>query len=579
MQKIVKDILKKYIGHIIILIIFMIINMYILTLPPKIVGKIIDLLYDIENNKVLINQYIIYLMITVCILLLTRTPWRTLASYISRAFEKDIKDKLFDHFMRVKMNNIQNIKNGEWMSYFTKDIGELKAFLYRVISYATRVVIISIIAIYTMAQGIDLKLTLITLCPIIVTVYAVIKLKQYLENSFRKSQTNFTNLSQYVQESTDGIRTIKAYTGETYQLKDFIRKNRQLKQSNNTVDVFSTLLSVSINVGFGICYGISLILGSKLVLEGKISIGDFTAFNGYIALFYGPVSWMPTIISRYKRAQISFRRLDRIFKLEKEKITSEITKENTVDGDIVIHDLSFNYPSNIEVALSNINIVVRKGETLGIIGTIGSGKTTLMNLLIKLYPVPNGKILIGGKDINEIETTDLRRSMCYITQDNFLFSSTLKDNISLFNETYKEDEIKDSAKDAIIYDDIETMQDNIYTIIGERGIDLSGGQKQRVAISRAFLKKSNFVIFDDTFSALDNRTEEKLLKNVKELTKGKTCIIISNRISDIKAADKIIVLDSGKIVQFGNHQSLINQDGLYNEFYKQQSSKDLEFLA
>ena len=465
------------------------------------------------------------------------------------------------------------------MSYFTKDIGELKAFLYRVISYATRVVIISIIAIYTMAQGIDLELTLITLCPILVTVYIVIKLKQHLENSFRKSQTNFTNLSQYVQESTDGIRTIKAYTGETKQLKDFIRKNRQLKQSNNTVDVFSTLLSVSINIGFGICYGISLILGSKLVLEGKITIGDFTAFNGYIALFYGPVSWMPTIISRYKRAQISFRRLDKIFKLEKEKITSEITKENIVDGDIVIHDLSFNYPSNIEVALSNINIVIRKGETLGIIGTIGSGKTTLMNLLMKLYPVPNGKILIGGKDINEIETTDLRRSMCYITQDNFLFSSTLKDNISLFNETYKEDEIKDSTKNAIIYDDIETMQDNIYTIIGERGIDLSGGQKQRVAISRAFLKKSNFVIFDDTFSALDNKTEEKLLENVKELTEGKTCIIISNRISDIKSADKIIVLDSGKIVQFGNHQSLINQDGLYNEFYRQQSSKDLELLA
>lgn len=327
MQKIVKDILKKYIGHIIILIIFMIINMYILTLPPKMVGKIIDLLYDIETNKVLINQYIIYLMITVFILLLTRTPWRTLASYISRAFEKDMKDKLFDHFMRVKMNNIQNIKNGEWMSYFTKDIGELKAFLYRVISYATRVVIISIIAIYTMAQGIDLELTLITLCPILVTVYIVIKLKQHLENSFRKSQTNFTNLSQYVQESTDGIRTIKAYTGETKQLKDFIRKNRQLKQSNNTVDVFSTLLSVSINIGFGICYGISLILGSKLVLEGKITIGDFTAFNGYIALFYGPVSWMPTIISRYKRAQISFRRLDKIFKLEKEKLQVKLPKK------------------------------------------------------------------------------------------------------------------------------------------------------------------------------------------------------------------------------------------------------------
>lgn len=573
MQKIIKNILKKYIGHMIILLIFMIINMYILTLPPKIVGEIIDLLYDIENNKSLIYQYILYLVIAVLSLLITRIPWRSLASYLSRAFEKDLKDKLFEHFMKVKMNNIQNIKNGEWMSYFTKDVGELKAFVYRVVSYASRVVIISVIAIYTMAQGIDLKLTLITLCPILVTVYIVIKLKKQLENSFKKSQNNFTNLSQYVQESTDGIRTIKAYTGENYQLKEFIRKNRLLKDSNNTVDVFSTLLYVSINIGFGICYGIALILGSQLVLDGKITIGDFTAFNGYISLFYGPVTWMPSIISRYKRAQISAKRLEKVFELEKEKITTEITKENVVDGDIVIHDLNFNYPSKIDVVLNNINVVIRKGETLGIIGTIGSGKTTLMNLLMKLYPVPNGKILIGGKDINDIETTDLRKSMCYITQDNFLFSSTLKDNISLFNETYKEEEIKNSTKNAIIYDDIERMQDNIYTIIGERGIDLSGGQKQRVAISRAFLKKSNFVIFDDTFSALDNKTEEKLLENVKELTKGKTCIIISNRISDIKGADKIIVLESGKIVQFGNHESLTAQEGLYKEFYNQQSSK------
>lgn len=579
MKKIIRDILKKYIIHMIILVIFMTINMYILTMPPKIIGEIIDLLYDLDNNKLLIYQKIIYLIITVFALLLSRIPWRILASYIPRAFEKDIKDKLFDQFMRLKMTNIQNIKNGEWMSYFTKDVGELKAFLYRVISYASRVVIIFAMVIYTMIQGVNTKLTLITLCPIIVTMFIVVKLKKYLENSFRKSQKNFTNLSQYVQESTDGIRTIKAYSGERFQLKDFIRKNRLLKQSNNAVDVFSTLLSISINIGFGICYGISLIFGSKLVLEGQITIGDYTAFNGYIALFYGPVSWMPTIVSRYKRSQISYRRLNRIFELEREKISNEEVEENMISGDIVIRDLTFNYPSNIEVALKDISIVIKKGETLGIIGTIGSGKTTLMNLLMKLYPVGNGKILINGKDINDIETMELRRSICYIAQDNFLFSSTLKDNISLFNEVYKDEEIKNSTQNAMIYDDIETMQDNIYTIIGERGIDLSGGQKQRVAISRAFLKKSNFVIFDDTFSALDNKTEEKLLENVKTLTEGKTCIIISNRISDIKAADKIIVLDSGKITQTGTHKSLLQEEGLYKEFYKQQSSRENELLA
>ena len=196
-----------------------------------------------------------------------------------------------------------------------------------------------------------------------------------------------------------------------------------------------------------------------------------------------------------------------------------------------------------------------------------------MNLLLRLYPVPNGKITIDGVDINEIPLKALRDSISYITQDNFLFSTTLKENIKLFKEGYEEEEIKESAKNAMIYDDIEKMQNGIDTVIGERGADLSGGQKQRIVISRAFLNRSNIVIFDDTFSALDNRTEQMVLNNVKELVKDKTCIIISNRISDIKDANKIIVLDSGKIIETGTHESLLSKQGKYYEFYKQQSAK------
>lgn len=260
--------------------------------------------------------------------------------------------------------------------------------------------------------------------------------------------------------------------------------------------------------------------------------------------------------------------------LEREKVlTLDEGKENLISGDIEIKDLSFNYPKTIEVALKNIDINVKKGKTLGIIGTIGSGKTTLANLLTRLYPVPNGKIIIGGIDINDIPITDLRKSICYITQDNFLFSTTLKENIKLFKEGFNDREIEDSTRRAMIYNEIGEMKNGIDTIIGERGVDLSGGQKQRVAISRAFLLRSNIVIFDDAFSALDNKTEEKVMKNVEELCKEKTCIIISNRISDIKNADEIIVLEEGKIIQKGVHEELILEDGLYRKFYNQQSSK------
>ncbi len=430
-----------------------------------------------------------------------------------------------------------------------------------------------------MIAGVNMKLTLATMCPIIVTSFLVVIIKKYVEKSFKKSQKYYTEMSEFVQESTDSIKTTKAYAGEMSQLKEFIRRNKMLKQANNSVDVHSTLLSTCVNICFGLCYGISLIYGSNLVLQGTITTGEFIAFNGYIGLFVGPVSWIPGIISRFKRAQISYHRLDKIFHLEREKIVNKDNKvEDMISGDIVIRDLTYNYTQNIEVALNHINLEIKEGETLGIIGTIGSGKTTLMNLLLKLYPVADGKISIGGVDINDIPLTVLRKSICYITQDSFLFSTTLKDNISLFRDDYEDKEILESTRNAMISDEIHKMNDGIYTMIGERGVDLSGGQKQRVVISRAFLQKSNIVIFDDTFCALDNRTEEKLLKNIKDMTQGKTCIIISNRISDIKDADKIIVLDEGNIIEAGVHDTLINRRGLYSKLYQQQSSKEETFL-
>lgn len=287
----------------------------------------------------------------------------------------------------------------------------------------------------------------------------------------------------------------------------------------------------------------------------------------------GPVTWIPGVISRYKRAKLSYQRLDKVFALEKEKINNKAVREDDFKGNIEIKDLSFNYPDNLETVLKHINLKVNKGETLGIIGTIGSGKTTLMNLLLRLYPVPDKKIFIDGKDINEIPLMSLRNHICYITQDNFLFSTTLKENIKLFKDEFEDEQVKESTKNAMIYDDIEKMQNGIETIIGERGVDLSGGQKQRVVISRAFLNKSQVVIFDDTFSALDNKTEQLVLNNVKEMTKDKTCIIISNRISDIKDADQIIVLDGGNIIESGTHKSLLKEQGKYYNFYKEQTAK------
>lgn len=574
MKKVIIESLKKYKWKIPIHIILIGINIYLLAIPAKIVGNIIDLLYNIEANKQAILNNTYYLLGSCIALLIVRVAWKYLETYISRGVERDVKIKLFQKFLKLKLQNIQSIKNGEIMSYFVKDTNEIRSAVYRIISHGIRIIFTFVLAIYQMAKGVNIYLTIAVMLPIILASVLVVKIKKFVEISFKKSQDKFTEMSEYIQESTDSIRTTKAYSCEGSQLKTFIRKNKQVKQSNNTVDIYSNLLSTCIQICFGMCYSISLIYGSKLVLDGKITIGELVAFNGYIGLFVGPVKWLPQLVSRFKRAQISYKRLEQVFDLDVEKVNIKSNiKTEKLNGDIEIKDLTFHYPGFLEESLYNINVEIKKGQTLGIIGTIGSGKTTLMNLITGLYNVPNGKIIIDGKDINEIPIGVLRNNICYITQDNFLFSTTLKDNISLFRDEYNEDDIKESTKKAIVYEDIERMPDGIRTVIGERGVDLSGGQKQRIAISRAFLKNSTILIFDDTFSALDNRTSEKLIDNIKELSGDKTCIIISNKVSDVKYSDIIVVLENGRIVERGTHEELIKNRGIYNEFYEQQSTK------
>lgn len=574
MKKVLINSLKKYKWQIPIHCILIAINIYLLTIPAKIIGNIIDLLYDIEANKQAILNQTYYLLGVCVIYFFNRLCWKYLETYISRGVERDLKVNLFKRFLKLKLQNIQDIKNGEIMSYFVKDTNEIRSIIWRILSHGERVVFIFIIASYKMAKGINLSLTIAVMLPIVVAFIAVIKIKKYVEINFKKAQERFTEMSEYIQESTDGIRTTKAYSCEGSQLKEFIRKNRAVRESNNTVEVFSNMLSSSIQICFGICYAISLLYGSKLVIDGTITVGELVTFNGYIGLFVNPVKWIPTIISRFKRAQIAYERLDKVFSLETEKInTKDNGKKEKIEGNISIRNLSFHYPGIMDETLEDINIEIKKGQTLGIIGTIGSGKTTLMNLIARLYSVPNGKIIIDGKDINEIPIEVLRNNICYITQDNFLFSTTLKENISLFKDDYNEDDIKESTKKAIVYEDIKAMPEGLETVIGERGGDLSGGQKQRVAISRAFLKNSSILIFDDTFSALDNKTSEKLLENIRELAEDRTCIIISNKVSDVRYSDMIIVLDNGKIVERGTHEELVNNRGVYGDFYRQQATR------
>lgn len=566
--------LKKYKWQILIEIILIVISVIFIAYPSKIVGRMIDLLYNAESNKSEIIKSIVQLLSISIGFLITRVLWKNLDFRINIYRDKYLKDRLFTKLLKTKVKALNEIKNGEIMSYFVSDLRKVTMITAKFISTGTRIIANFTIAIIMMSNSCNIKLTLISLIPVLITIVVIIFIRKRWMGVMKEAQKSFADLSEYVQESTDSIRTMKAFCGEDKQIEEFKDKNATLKKYNISVSKNQNLLFVCVSLGFGLAYAITLLYGSNLVINGKVSIGNLIAFNGYLAMLEGPVRWIPWLFGKAKKFKVSFDRLNKMFKLPEEEIDNfEKSNEDKLNGDIEIKNLTYNYPGYIETVLENINIDIKKGESLGIIGVIGSGKTTLMNLLLKLYDVERGKIFIDGKDINDIPVKTIRDNICYITQDNFLFSATLKENINLFKDEYKDEDIEDSTKQAMIYDEISHMDDGINTVIGEKGIDLSGGQKQRVVISRAFLNNSNIIIFDDTFSALDNRTEQHVLNNIKELTKNKTCIIVSNRISDIKDCDKIIVLEQGEIVEQGNHQTLLQKDGKYQEFYQNQAHK------
>lgn len=574
MKDIVKKLLKKYKWLVVIEVLFIIINVYLIAIPSRIVGNLINYLYDIDGNKDLIIQSIIKLLFVCIGFMITRVIWKSIEVKLEFATTKDLKDEMFSKMLKSKIESLEEIKNGKIMSFFVSDTQRVSRISSRMISAVSRIILNFIIVGYLMFKSSNVMLTIVALIPILITVILIILLRNKVSDSYKNAQKSFTELSEYVQESTDSIRTTKAFVGEDFKIKEFKIKNKEVKENNLNVIKLQNLLDIFINVGFGVAYAITLLYGSNLVINGTITIGDLVAFNGYLGILSMPVNWLPWVLTKYKKSKVSLKRLEELVNLPEEQIEIiDNEKYGELKGNIDIKNLTYNYPGYIERVLENVSINIKPGESLGIIGVIGSGKTTLMNLLLKLYDVERGKIFIDGVDINDIPTKKIRDNICYITQDNFLFSATLKENINLFKDNYKDSEIEESTKSAMIYEEISEMEEGIHTVIGEKGIDLSGGQKQRVVISRAFLNKSNIVIFDDTFSALDNRTEQHVLNNIKDLTKNKTCIIISNRISDIKDCDKIIVLHQGEIIEEGNHESLLDKKGKYYEFFENQAHK------
>lgn len=569
-KKIIIKFLMKHKVSYIIGIFFMFLSSYIQALFPDILGKTIDILKQGNFDTGLVWTNIFYILLIALGAFISIYIWRNLVIGNARSLECYLREELYSHFQKLSSEFYNRRKTGDLIAYAINDISAVRMTFGPATAMSINGIGICIVSIYSMAEAVNWRLTLMSLLPIPFIIFFMIKIGGKIQRRFRKVQESFASISDRVQENIYGIRVIKAYTQEKDEVEKFETLNNKMMDSNLGMVRISSFLSPVIELCFSISFVLNLIIGGNMVLNGEISLGDFTAFNGYLLLIMAPVITIGRVITIFQRGMASFKRLDEIFS---EKIDIKDGKEmieKNLQGEILFNNLCFSYPGMNDTALKNIKLKIPRGHTVGIIGRTGCGKTTIANLLLKMYNIENDRIFIDGTDINDYSLEALRNGFGYVPQDNFLFSASIKDNIKFFKDIYQDEEVKEAARNSCIYDNISDLPEGFDTMLGERGVNLSGGQKQRVSIARAVVKDPAILILDDALSAVDTITESMIIDNFKKIRKGKTTLIIAHRISAVQDADEIIVLDGGEIAERGTHDELLKKEGLYYGIYTEQ---------
>lgn len=569
-KEFVKSNILKYIIGIIALVSSSLLQ---LTLP-KLLGYITDSLKDRSQNSSTIMWLSAGMLAIAVVLFGLKFLFRYFLMGRARDLECFLRAKLFSHLQTLPPKFYNNKKTGDLMSYATNDLGAIRrAFSFGLV-FLIDGIIINLASLIVMVETINPILSVSALVPIAISVFIVIRLRKKMREKFVKVQESYSSISEKIQENISGIRVVKAYVQEEKEIQKLSEASKHRMNMQMEYTKLSSALQPIIQVSFGISFTVSLILGSRLVKEGTITLGDFIAFNTYLGILMAPINHIGRLVEVWQRALASIKRLDGIFEAKTDIVEENISFEGReFKGEVEIRNLNFSYPGTSRRALKDINIKLKAGNTLGIIGTTGSGKTTIVNLLLRLFKVEVGHIFIDGVDITEIPITTLRDNIGCVPQDNFLFSASIKDNIEFFDRRYTDEEVEEASKASSVYDNIVEFPEGFNTVVGERGITLSGGQKQRISIARAIIKDPSILIMDDSLSAVDTKTEEEILTNIKSILKGRTGILIAHRISTIRYADEIIVMDRGRIVERGNHEELLNKRGEYHKLYSAQTAE------
>ncbi|NNK82776.1 MAG: ABC transporter ATP-binding protein [Flavobacteriaceae bacterium] len=549
---------------------------------PRLIGKSIDVISKRLNDEISIEVFktqlslnIIYLVGAALIAGGFTFLMRQTIINVSRYVEYDLKNEIYNQYQRLSLNFYKTNRTGDLMSRISEDVSKVRMYFGPAIMYSINMITLFLVALFYMLNTAP-KLTLYTIIPLPILSIAIYFLSKIIHKRSTVVQQYLSKLSTFTQESFSGVSVIKAYGIETQtnlQFKDLANAQREKHIELTKIQAFFFPLMLLL---IGASNIIVIYVGGLQYINGEIeSIGTIAEFIIYVNLLTWPVAAIGWVTSLVQEAEASQKRINEFLK-EEPDIKNNTNKTFDIKGDIEFKNVGYKYIDTGIEALKDISFKINQGETLAIIGKTGSGKSTILDLIGRLYDVVSGEITIDQTQIEDINLKDLRTSIGYVPQDAFLFSDSIKNNIKFGALNATNQEVIEAAKNAVVHKNIIGFNKGYDTILGERGITLSGGQKQRVSIARAIINAPDILLLDDCLSAVDTETEEEILNNLKTVSEGKTTIIVSHRISSAKNADKIIVIEDGKVKQRGTHETLINIEGYYKELYlKQLSEKEI----
>jgi ATP-binding cassette subfamily B multidrug efflux pump len=487
---------------------------------------------------------------------------------MSRHIEFDMKNEIYAHYQQLSLGFYRRNNTGDLMNRATEDVNRVRMYVGPAIMYTINTAVLFILVIYAMFS-VNATLALWCLVPLPVLVLIIYFVNTMINQKSEQIQEQLSKLSSFVQERFSGIRVIKSYVREDYTKKIFAAESQGYKDNAMGLVKVQALFYPTMLLLVGLSTILTIYIGGIQVIEGAITPGNIAEFIVYVNQLTFPVSMLGWVTTLIQRASASQKRINEFLQL-KPDITSNNLQTPKLHGNIKFKQVNFTYPDTGIQALNNVSFEIEQGQFVAIIGRTGSGKSTLANLIMRMYDIDNGTITVDGQPLKDLNLNNYRNQIGFVPQEVFLFSDTIKNNIAFGLDQVTDEAVNNAAKNAAVYHNIIDFDQKFETMLGERGITLSGGQKQRVSIARALIKEPGMLIFDDCLSAVDTRTEEEILTNLGKIMKGKTSILIAHRISTIKNADKIIVLDKGKIIEQGNHEQLLRLNGAYTEMYQNQ---------